>query len=48
MMYGPSEVPAHQKETAGLMMSFFLNFGIFTAVNFAILLLYLVTGTFSV
>eukprot|EP01089_Gocevia_fonbrunei_P002252 TRINITY_DN1223_c0_g1_i5.p1 TRINITY_DN1223_c0_g1~~TRINITY_DN1223_c0_g1_i5.p1 ORF type:complete len:287 (+),score=22.01 TRINITY_DN1223_c0_g1_i5:341-1201(+) len=44
MMYGPVNALEHEKEVAGAVMSFFLNLGIFTAVNFAFLLLFLVTG----
>jgi len=42
MMYGPNKALEHEKETAGAIMSFFLNFGIFIAAHFALLLLYLV------
>jgi equilibrative nucleoside transporter 1/2/3 len=45
MMYGPVNAKDHEKETAGAIMSFFLNFGIFLAAHFAILLLYAVEGT---
>ncbi|ELR21496.1 Solute carrier family 29 (nucleoside transporters), member 1, putative [Acanthamoeba castellanii str. Neff] len=45
MMYGPTNAKDHEKETAGAIMSFFLNFGIFLAAHFAILLLYAVEGT---
>jgi len=44
MMFGPVNALEHEKETAGIIMSFFLNFGIFVAAHFALLLLYLVTG----
>jgi len=47
MMFGPSGVANHEKEIAGTMMSFFLNLGIFVAVHFALLELYLVQGTLS-
>jgi len=44
MMYGPTRVKDGEKEVAGIMMSFVLNFGILVAVHFAYLLLYLVKG----
>jgi len=45
MMFGPTNALEHEKEVAGIVMSFFLNFGIFSATHFALLLNYLVTGT---
>jgi len=44
MMYGPTRVEEHERERAGIIMAFFLNFGIFTAVLFSILLLYFIEG----
>lgn len=46
MIYGPTEAIAEQKELAGTVMSFFLNFGIFCGAHFALLLLYFVQGSF--
>jgi equilibrative nucleoside transporter 1/2/3 len=48
MMFGPTNAAAHEKEKAGLIMSFALNFGIFCGVHFALLLLYLLTGSIGV
>jgi len=48
MMYGPTNTESHEKEKAGTMMSFFLNFGIFIATHFALLLLYLITGSIGI
>lgn len=45
MIYAPSRVDARYRENAGLYMSFFLQFGIFCGVTFALLLLYLVEGS---
>ncbi|MDP2434881.1 MAG: hypothetical protein Q8P67_03995, partial [archaeon] len=42
MMYGPTRVADHEKETAGAIMSFALNLGIWAAVQFAVLVDYLV------
>jgi len=44
MMYGPDFADNHEKETAGAMMSFFLQAGIFMASAFALLLLYVIFG----
>jgi len=48
MMFGPVGASDHEKETAGIMMSFFLNFGIFVAIHFAFVLLYLLTGSIGI
>jgi equilibrative nucleoside transporter 1/2/3 len=48
MIYGPTTVKESQREIAGTTMSFFLNFGIFAGVHFALLLLYLVTGNIGI
>lgn len=42
MMYAPDEVSDHEKATAGRIMSMSLQMGIFSAVFFALLILYLV------
>lgn len=42
MMYGPNNVEDHEKDTAGMIMSVFLQLGIFSAVLFALFILYLV------
>eukprot|EP00005_Dracoamoeba_jomungandri_P001169 CAMPEP_0174259476 /NCGR_PEP_ID=MMETSP0439-20130205/8294_1 /TAXON_ID=0 /ORGANISM="Stereomyxa ramosa, Strain Chinc5" /LENGTH=440 /DNA_ID=CAMNT_0015343373 /DNA_START=155 /DNA_END=1477 /DNA_ORIENTATION=- len=42
MMYGPTGALDHEKEVAGIAMSFFLNFGIFCAAHFALVLRYAV------
>jgi equilibrative nucleoside transporter 1/2/3 len=44
MMFGPSVVDDHERETAGIIMSLMLNSGIFTGVHFALAVLYGVTG----
>eukprot|EP01111_Echinosteliopsis_oligospora_P013565 TRINITY_DN4895_c0_g1_i1.p1 TRINITY_DN4895_c0_g1~~TRINITY_DN4895_c0_g1_i1.p1 ORF type:complete len:431 (-),score=65.89 TRINITY_DN4895_c0_g1_i1:20-1312(-) len=44
MMFGPTSADNHEKETAGFIMSFMLNFGIFVAVHGALLSLYLLRG----
>eukprot|EP01132_Coremiostelium_polycephalum_P004757 gene4757-5936_t len=44
MMFGPTKAEEHEKETVGIVMSFFLNFGIWVSTHFAFLLLYLITG----
>jgi len=44
MMYGPKDVNPEEKEYAGIIMSFSLNVGIFIAVHFALLLLYILEG----
>jgi equilibrative nucleoside transporter 1/2/3 len=44
MMFGPSEVEVHERETAGLVMTFMLNFGIFCGAHAGLLVLYIVTG----
>jgi len=44
MMFGPKNVEPHEREHAGIIMSFSLNVGIFIAVHFAFLLLYLIEG----
>jgi len=48
MMYGPTEAESHEKEQAGIMMSFFLNFGIFVATHIALLELFLLTGSIGI
>lgn len=48
MMFGPTNADSHEKEKAGLIMSFALNFGIFCGVHFALLILYLLTGSIGV
>eukprot|EP01112_Ceratiomyxa_fruticulosa_P013868 TRINITY_DN392_c0_g1_i2.p1 TRINITY_DN392_c0_g1~~TRINITY_DN392_c0_g1_i2.p1 ORF type:complete len:416 (+),score=65.13 TRINITY_DN392_c0_g1_i2:185-1432(+) len=45
MMYGPTNADPHEKETAGIIMSFSLNFGIFCATHFALLVDYLIQGS---
>jgi len=47
MMYGPMSVEPHEREVAGTMMSFFLNLGIFLGINFALVMLYALTGSFG-
>ena len=42
MMFGPNTVDDHEKDTAGMIMSVFLQLGIFSAVLFALFILYLV------
>jgi equilibrative nucleoside transporter 1/2/3 len=42
MMYGPANVLPHEKNLAGMIMSVFLQLGIFMAVLFALFLLFLV------
>ena len=42
MMFGPTRVEDHEKETAGAIMSFALNLGIWAAVQFAVLVDYLI------
>jgi len=44
MMFGPTGAKEGDKEVAGIIMSLFLNLGIFLAVHFAYLLLYVVQG----
>lgn len=41
MMFGPDQVDLHEKSLAGMIMSAFLQFGIFSAVLFALFILYL-------
>jgi len=48
MMYGPTNASHHEKEVAGFIMTFSLNFGIFCGVHFALLVLYLLTGSIGV
>eukprot|EP01133_Synstelium_polycarpum_P009726 gene9726-11356_t len=45
MMFGPSKAEEHEKEVAGIIMSFCLNFGIWISTHFAFLVLYLLTGS---
>jgi len=45
MMWGPTRVEGPELEIAGTMMSFFLQFGIWSGVHFALLLKFVVTGT---
>eukprot|EP01106_Pelomyxa_sp_JSP_P015207 TRINITY_DN5120_c0_g1_i1.p2 TRINITY_DN5120_c0_g1~~TRINITY_DN5120_c0_g1_i1.p2 ORF type:complete len:260 (+),score=94.34 TRINITY_DN5120_c0_g1_i1:29-781(+) len=45
LMTGPPRVHQHEREVASIVLGFCLNFGIFVACNFSILLLYLVTGS---
>jgi len=45
MMFGPTKAEEHEKEVTGIVMSFFLNFGIWVSTHFAFLVLYLVTGS---
>eukprot|EP00003_Mantamonas_plastica_P010700 TRINITY_DN2017_c0_g1_i2.p1 TRINITY_DN2017_c0_g1~~TRINITY_DN2017_c0_g1_i2.p1 ORF type:complete len:452 (+),score=108.29 TRINITY_DN2017_c0_g1_i2:983-2338(+) len=47
MGYGPMAVDLHERELAGSLMPFFYNSGIFIGVNFALLVLYMVTGSLS-
>lgn len=42
MMFGPINVEDNEKDTAGMIMSVFLQLGIFSAVLFALFILYLV------
>ncbi|EGG23198.1 equilibrative nucleoside transporter family protein [Cavenderia fasciculata] len=44
MMFGPTKASEHEKEVTGIIMSFFLNFGIWVATWFSLLLLFLITG----
>lgn len=39
MMYAPAKVDSEEQQVVGIMMSFFLNSGIFLATNFAIVLI---------
>mmetsp|Transcript_14691 Transcript_14691/g.46099 ORF Transcript_14691/g.46099 Transcript_14691/m.46099 type:complete len:526 (-) Transcript_14691:133-1710(-) len=47
MMFGPQRVEENEKEVGGIIMSFFLNAGIFVAVHAAVGVLYVVTGVFN-
>jgi len=47
MMFGPVKVDMYEKQEAGFIMSFALNFGIFCGVHFALLILYLLTGSIN-
>ena len=47
MMFGPQRVEESEKEVGGIIMSFFLNAGIFVAVHAAVGVLYVVTGVFN-
>jgi len=48
MMFGPASADAHEKEVAGIIMSFALGIGILCGVHFALLILYLLTGSIGV
>jgi len=48
MMFGPLNVAPHEKESAGIMMTFFLNAGIFSGALFALLLLYAISGSIGI
>ena len=45
MMFGPSQLEPHERETGGIVQSFFLNFGLFLGVHAAVGVLYLLTGS---
>lgn len=45
MMIAPTTVEVHERETAGLVMSFMLNLGIFCGSHVGLLVLYIVTGS---
>jgi Nucleoside transporter len=47
MMFAPDCVEDHEKESAGAIMGFMLNLGIFVAAHLALLVLYLVNGPSS-
>lgn len=46
-MFAPTRVEEHEKEAAGAIIAFALNLGIFFAVQFAVLFVYLVAGPSS-
>jgi len=48
MMYGPSRVHEHERETAGTIMAFMLNVGIFAGVHAALIMLKMLTGSFGI
>ena len=48
MIFGPAPTAPEERETASTIMSFGLNFGIFCASFFALLMLYFINGSFSV
>ncbi|KAH3767268.1 equilibrative nucleoside transporter [Pelomyxa schiedti] len=45
LKYAPTKVEPHEMEVAGTFFGFALQFGIFCGCNFAMLLLYLITGS---
>ncbi|EGC30817.1 hypothetical protein DICPUDRAFT_99412 [Dictyostelium purpureum] len=45
MIFGPTKAEDHEKEYAGIIMTFMLNFGIWVSTHFSFLVLYLVTGS---
>jgi len=48
MIYAPQTVRAHERETAGLVMTFFLNFGIFCGVQLALPVRYVLVGNWGI
>jgi len=48
MMYAPSRVEDHERETAGNIMAFMLNLGIFAGVHAALIMLKILTGSFGI
>jgi len=45
MVYGPSAVEPHERESAGAAMAMFQQAGIFIGIQFAIVLLYAIKGS---
>jgi equilibrative nucleoside transporter len=48
MMFGPGPVELYEKESAGTMMSFFLNLGIFIGAHLALVLLFFLKGSWGI
>lgn len=48
MMNGPSRVNPREQQTAGQLMSFMLQFGIFVGVHLAMILLLIIEGPHAV
>jgi hypothetical protein len=48
MIYGPQMARPHERETAGLIMSFALNLGIFCGVQLALPVRYLLVGDWGI
>lgn len=48
MIFGPAPTAPDERETASTIMSFGLNFGIFCASFFALLMLYFINGSFTI